>query len=314
MSRSNRARLKMTSLTIGLVALGACRGHGNNVQKLAVEPATVVDFAADDGAIAWVASGADYTQLKLLDRRNPGAEPTIVAREHVSAIALSSSAVYWEGGNNFTIWSSPRTRVEPKEIARTDDVPKRLIALGDYVYWATPQQVARVSISTGTSDTLLDHVPVAGATIQDFAVDGSRVVVAIGGLDAGTRDFWQELWEVDGAPRRIARDKGTTERLLLDGDTIFWSRLEEHNKVSLLDFSGSRHTEIAGRLVAERSGTLYVDRQADETFEIPARGDARGVAPRALHATIVGTELCGVFLCEGKSGKQTIGCAHVPAP
>src|SRR5262245_4373266 len=223
------------------VVLAACGGR-SEVAKLADEQATVTGFAADERGVAWLAAGKDTTQLKTL----VAGKVLTVANGILFNPALDGDNVYWADGEH--VWRSPRSSAAPVQIGEIDDVTRSLLVTGGFVYWATNAKVGRIPLAGGPSQIVAERPPVEKFVFQRIAVDGTRIVAALG------HDHEVELWQLDGEPHRIAHVTGYTDGLRVDGAAIVFARTTPTGgEVQRFDFTGANQgAPVAGMLLDAR--------------------------------------------------------------
>ncbi|MCW5802151.1 MAG: hypothetical protein KIT31_07170 [Deltaproteobacteria bacterium] len=180
-----------------------------------------------------------------------------------------------------------------------NDIPRELVVADGFVYWVLPRQIGRIAVAGGTSQ-LVAQPPIKDALFDHLAVDHDRIVVAVARPSRSGR--WKtEVWQLDGEPRRITTIDTLVSRLIIDGETIVWSRYntkQEEVEIIVMDFAGAQQgASLPGSLLAAHDGMIYTTGYGwtDETYVIDRDRRERRIA-RATDATLVNGRLVGRFI------------------
>ncbi|MBX3155525.1 MAG: hypothetical protein KF773_05970 [Deltaproteobacteria bacterium] len=304
MSRAPRSRTELswrvlvTSVVVAVAMLAGCRGRRDEVEKLADEQGLTIRFAADQRGVAWLASDGGWDSPTRLWVFNSGGQPFTLATGLLFGLALAGDTVYWAAGEH--IWKSPRDRSLPAQVAEINDTPKELVVADGFVYWVLPRQIGRIAIAGGTSQ-LVGQPPIKDALFDHLAVDHDRIVVAVARPSRSGR-WTTEVWQLDGEPRRITTIDTLVNRLIIDGETIVWSRYntkQEEVEIIVMDFAGAQQgASLPGSLLAAHDGMIYTTGYGwtDETYVIDRDRRERRIGPRATDATLVNGRLVGRFI------------------
>ncbi|MEO8846802.1 MAG: hypothetical protein ABI591_10915 [Kofleriaceae bacterium] len=270
----------MRSLALFVAMLLGCGGHKSEVTELAKEAATVTDLTADEGGVAWLASGKDGVELKLL--QNHG-KPIVVAKGLLFRVALDHDHVFWSDGQG--IWRSPRDKVAADRIVDLDDIASTLALDEGYLYWTTPTKAGRIALSGGAAEDVATAPE--GGRLERIAVDVGHVVASVA-VGKST-----ELWELDGQPHELGKYPQDTVNLFLDGDKVLWSRHSSSSETLITGLDGHEIAVIAGAAIDATGGTVYVERD-DGTYAVSG-GKTKKLGPRTTQAKVVNGTLYGKF-------------------